>query len=127
MRQLLYVSSSSQPGIADSLSTILLQSRRNNEANGLSGLLWTDGARFLQVLEGDDRAVQSTFDRISSDSRHKALVVLHDRSTAGRSFGNWSMALADDSDARIAAALTEADPVIRGTFEGFISARKTAA
>lgn len=126
MRQLLYVSSSSQAVIGDSLSTILSQSRRNNEAAGLSGLLWTDGSRFLQVLEGDTQAVQTTFDRIKSDPRHKALVVLHDKAVDDRTFGNWSMALAEDSDTRIAGALRKADPVIRGTFEGFISARKKA-
>jgi len=126
MRQLLYVSSSSQAAIGDSLSTILLQSRRNNEPNGLSGLLWTDGMRFLQVLEGEHLKVQATFDRIKADQRHKAVVVLHDRAVAERSFGRWSMALVEDSDVRIAAALKEADAVIRGTFEGFISARKTA-
>jgi len=126
MRQLLYVSSASRSSIGDDLSTILLQSRRNNDAAGLSGLLWTDGSRFLQVLEGEGASVATAFDRIKADPRHKALVVLHDRMIERRGFGRWAMALVDDSDARMVAALADADPVVRGTFEGFISARKAA-
>ena len=41
LRQLLYISSSAAPAIGDNLSTILLQSRRNNPTSELTGLLWT--------------------------------------------------------------------------------------
>lgn len=126
MRQLLYVSSSTDSAIGDALSTILVQSRRNNAAGGLTGLLWTDGSRFLQVLEGEHDAVQLVFSRIVADPRHKAVVVLHDRVVRERTFGRWSMALMSDSDERIAAALAQADPVVRGTFEGLIDARRAA-
>ena len=126
MRQLLYVSSSRHDAIGEALSTILLQSRRNNAAGGLTGLLWTDGSRFLQVLEGERDAVQRVFDRILGDKRHRAVVVLHDRDVTERTFGNWAMALMDDSDEQIAMALRTADPVVRGTFEGMISARRDA-
>lgn len=126
IRQLLYISSSSTPAIGDNLSTILLQSRRNNPPSGLTGLLWTDGKRFLQLLEGGYDHLQQTFDRIQNDPRHRGIVVLCDRAIAERSFGYWSMALMGDSDERIAGALIKAEPVIRGHFEGLIQARKAA-
>ena len=126
LRQLLYISSSSDPTIGENLSTILLQSRRNNRVSELTGLLWTDSTRFLQVLEGGHDALQQTFERIQADPRHRALVVLHDRAITERTFGHWSMALIGDSDERIAAALENAEPVVRGTFEGLIQARKAA-
>lgn len=126
MRQLLYVSSSSDRHIGEALSTILVQSRRNNPSANLTGLLWTDGARFLQVLEGEDNAVQGVFNRILADKRHKAVVVLHDKKVQERTFGRWSMALMDDNDEQIALALKNADPVVRGTFEGLIEARRAA-
>ena len=126
IRQLLYISSSAAPAIGDNLSTILLQSRRNNPASELTGLLWTDGKRFLQVLEGGQAPLQQTFDRIQADSRHRGIVVLHNRGITERSFGYWSMALIGDSDERIAVALRKADPVVRGHFEGLIQARKAA-
>lgn len=127
MRQLLYISTSTQAVIGDHLSTILTQSRRNNPIYALTGLLWTDGSRFLQVLEGDHDALQSTFDRIRNDPRHRAVVVLHDRQIAQRTFAAWSMALLGDSDERLQAALDGADPVVRGTFEGLIHTRRSAA
>ena len=127
MRQILYISTSTQSAIGDRLSTILVQSRRNNPVNGLTGLLWTDGTRFLQVLEGDDQSLQTTFDRIVRDPRHRAVLVLHDVQIESRTFGIWSMALIGDSDERIAKALENADPVVRGTFEGLINARRAAA
>ena len=127
MHQLLYTSTSTQPALGDQLSNILLQSRRNNPANGLTGLLWTDGSRFLQVLEGERAAINDTLARIRKDPRHRAVVVLHEREVAERTFGHWSMALVSDSDERIAAALGNADPVVKGTFEGMIACRKAAA
>lgn len=126
MRQLLYVSSSTKTPVGEALSTILVQSRRNNAIGGLTGLLWTDGSRFLQVLEGDHNAVERAFDRIAADPRHKAVVVLHDRVVQERTFGRWSMALVGDGEERIADALAHADPVVRGTFEGLIEARRAA-
>lgn len=126
LRQLLYISSGTSDSTGKNLASILFQSQRNNAARGLTGLLWTDGSRFLQVLEGSSAEVQTTFDRISSDDRHRAVVKLHDRTVPERTFGAWSMALIGDSDDRIAAALLSADPVIRGTFEGLIQARRAA-
>ena len=122
MRQLLYISSSTSPAIGDHLSTILVQSRRNNPANGLTGLLWTDGNRFLQVLEGEQVGVQLVFDRILQDTRQRAAVVLHDRRIPERIFAASSVALMDENDERLNRALEHADPVVRGTFQSLIQA-----
>ena len=126
MRQLLYISTSVNSAMGDQLFNILASSRRNNAANGLTGLLWTDGQRFLQVLEGTSLELNATFTRIRADSRHRAVVVLHDRVITERTFGQWAMALADDTDERIDTALRSASPEVRGTFEGLITARRAA-
>lgn len=127
MRQLLYTSTAAGPPLADRIATILVSSRRNNERDGLTGLLWTDGTRFLQVLEGEPERVGDAFERIKRDERHRAVVVLHDREVGIRTFGRWSMALVDDSDERMAAALATADPTVRATFEGVARERRPAA
>jgi len=131
MRQLLYISSKS-PKEAVSVGGILIQSRRNNEAAGVTGLLYTDGYRFLQVLEGKRGAVTETFDRIKADARHQAVVVLSDREVGEREFGAWSMAHrgpadeADSFDARITRMLAGASASVRGTFLGLVAARRAA-
>jgi hypothetical protein len=132
MRQLLYISSAARASLEADMPAIVGQSVRNNRRAGVTGLLWSDGKRFLQVLEGEDAAVQATFDRIKADPRHRAVVVLHDRTVAAREFGEWSMAArqpfdsADAFDDRMRAALANASPAVRGTFEGLIAARRAA-
>lgn len=132
MRQLLYISSAVSAAIVGDLATIVAQSVRNNRRAGVTGLLWGDGKRFLQVLEGEDAAVQTVFDRIRADPRHRAVVVLHDRTVAAREFGEWAMVArrAGDTpdlfDARMRTALASASPAVRGTFEGLIAVRRAA-
>ncbi len=131
MRQLLYISTAVPSAVLD-VTGILATSLRNNRREGVTGLLWTDERRFLQVLEGDDGAVQGVFDRIRADPRHRGIVVLQDRTIAERQFGAWEMArrgpldTADAFDARMRKHLDTASPAVRGTFEGLIAARRAA-
>ena len=108
MRQLLYISSARSLTSHDDLQKILIVSRRNNDRDGLSGLLWSDGLRFLQVLEGRTALLEATLHRIRQDDRHRAVVILHDREISGPTFGAWSMAHIGDADSRIAEALANA-------------------
>lgn len=132
MRQILYISSKS-PREAISVGAVLVQSRRNNDSAGVTGLLYTDGTRFLQVLEGEHEAVTTTFNRIKQDPRHQAVVILSDREIEEREFGSWSMAhrqesdQADVFDERVAKLLAGASDSVRGTFTGLIAARRAAA
>jgi hypothetical protein len=90
MRQLLYVSNTDRglsPGVVES---ILEVSRRNNRLLYLTGmLLYIDGG-FLQVLEGDERAVRDTYARICKDRRHWNTRLLLDHESP-RAFVGWSM------------------------------------
>ena len=131
MRQLLYISSAT-PGMIPEVAAILATSIRNNRRAGVTGLLYTNGKRFLQVLEGDDTAVQTTLQRIRADGRHRGLVVLHDRQVEERQFGEWAMAerrLGEQNDAfdrRMGTLLAKASPAVRGTFEGLAATLRAA-
>lgn len=131
MRQILYISSAA-PGAKIDISAILATSLRNNRKEGVTGLLWTDERRFLQVLEGPDDAVQGALGRIKADGRHRGIVVLQDRTIAVREFGAWEMArrgpgdTADAFDGRMRQYLAGASAAVRGTFEGLIAARRAA-
>lgn len=91
MLQLTYISSA-RPGDPVDVEAILRVSRRNNAAGGITGLLLYDGRRFLQALEGEAAAVESAFDRIRADPRHRAVVILSRREVVVREFGEWAMA-----------------------------------
>ncbi len=90
LRQLLYVSNTARDIAFGELNTILMTSRRNNEALGITGLLLHIDGGFLQVLEGEERAVRDIYARICADKRHWNTHVLLDRE-APRAFYDWSM------------------------------------
>ena len=127
MRQVLYVSQSARPHDQAALDAIVTRSRINNALDGVTGLLWSDGRRFAQVIEGDDNAIADVMKRIRLDPRHRAIEVLHDHSIADRQFGTWSMELrtaaapADQFDERLRRMLAEASDTIRRTFAGLVA------
>lgn len=92
MLQITYISTARPELPADAIDEILAASRRNNHADGISGLLLYDGYRFLQALEGEPHRVRRAYDRIKADPRHRALVMLSSHEVTERSFGDWSMA-----------------------------------
>ena len=74
------------------IEAILAASRRNNDLVGVTGALMFNSGFFVQVLEGDQRAVEATFERIQQDERHGDVTLLEFVPAAIRAFGNWSMA-----------------------------------
>ncbi len=131
MFQLFYVSSVASGQTID-VGDILAVSRRNNRIAGLTGMLYADSRRFLQVLEGEERDVQAPFERIRVEPRHRAGVDLSRREIAAREFGAWKMAHAapgHDADAllaRVDALASGASAAVRATFAGFVEARRAA-
>lgn len=83
------------------LAELLYVSRRNNEALGVTGLLIYAAGSFLQVLEGDDGAVEHVMSRVHRDPRHKGVIVLIDAKISAREFGNWSMGFRSSSASEI--------------------------
>lgn len=130
MLQLLYVSSAPS-GQSPDVAAILARSVANNRRDRITGLLYTDGKRFLQVLEGPQDTVEQTFARIAADPRHRAVVVLTRRTIAAREFGEWAMAQrpiggGDAFSARIAELCRGADPNVAATFQGLVEVRRAA-
>ncbi len=133
MQQLLYISTMrpTATGSAE-MEAILSTSRRNNARDGVTGLLYYDGRRFLQVLEGEASAVTTAFERIRQDPRHRAIVTLSRRTIDAREFGGWAMACEEagaDADATMAQLVrlaANADPSVRETFLGLAGMRRAA-
>ena len=73
------------------LNGILMQARRNNARDGLTGALIVRGDLYLQFLEGPEPAVMSTFERIARDNRHLAVKQLARTPAAARLFPEWTM------------------------------------
>lgn len=78
-------------GIQPEIEQILKTSQRNNAAVGLTGALIFNSGIFAQVIEGDRKQIEKTFERIQRDDRHGAVLVLAFEPTDARRFPNWSM------------------------------------
>jgi hypothetical protein len=96
MHQIVYTSTAAESFSATDLKKLLSGARKRNKALGVSGMLVFHGGTFLQALEGEKRAVNEIFARITSDQRHGDIAVLHrGPGIDQRVFGDGSMGFAD--------------------------------
>lgn len=91
---------------APDIRAILESARRRNSENEVTGLLCFDGKRFLQILEGDKKAVEDIYASIVKDPRHKNVDLLHSAVAVSRNFSSWAMAY-DDTPGNILSQLNE--------------------
>lgn len=89
--QLIYVSRAVDELPEEELDAILNSSVRHNKPQGVTGLLLYAKSSFMQVLEGDEAAVDETFGRIRGDRRHTDIYVLDRGPIEARSFDHWHM------------------------------------
>ena len=97
---LVYVSQAVRPMGDAELDALLQESRRRNEALGITGFLGYERPEagdhpgtFVQRLEGPRDAVQNVFDSyIRPSRRHRDVEVKLHGPIGARTFGDWSMA-----------------------------------
>jgi hypothetical protein len=77
----------------EDLAAIHQTARHLNVLDGISGILLFDGARFLQIVEGTEDAIDNLVERLRMDPRHSAFEVRDERHVERRSFPDWSMEL----------------------------------
>lgn len=77
----------------EDLNDIHQTARHLNALDGVTGLLLFDGARFLQIIEGSEGAIDNLVERLRMDRRHSAFEVRDERHVDRRSFPDWSMEL----------------------------------
>ena len=102
MRRIIYTSRSLIRDDLAELDAIVAEAIVRNGKAGITGMLWSDGANFAQVIEGSHDAVGATMDRIRADPRHTDVEVVLDRAVLSRQFGNWAMRSADGGEASTA-------------------------
>lgn len=90
LKQLVYVS---QPFGYDgaTLGAILLDARRCNLRDGITGALVCRHDVYLQLLEGPADKVDAAYARILRDDRHAGIKDLVNRSVTERIFPDWAM------------------------------------
>jgi len=89
--RLLYCSQAAATTSAKDVQKILQSARRNNPANGLTGVLVYGGRMFMQVLEGPESAVLRQYVKILDDNRHSDCSIIFITPTGERMYKDWSM------------------------------------
>lgn len=88
---IVYCSTATRPFSDEELASLLEQSRSNNEAQDVTGMLLYRGGEFIQILEGDKDAVENLMARIAEDPRHNDVRVLLEEPLHERRFAEWTM------------------------------------
>ena len=92
---LVYMSKATTPWNQQELTDLLKQSRRDNLALDITGLLLYADGNFMQLLEGSRETVTGLMERIKNDARHHDINVLEEGMAPARHFAQWSMAFVD--------------------------------
>lgn len=89
--RLVYSSEASPELSPQDLKDISEISQKNNQIDGVTGLLCYGDLMFLQILEGEHEQVSKTYHRIVGDKRHHNPVLIECLPTKTRLFEVWSM------------------------------------
>ncbi len=98
MHTLVYVSTAARSFTSDELKALLVQSRRDNAAADITGMLLYKGGNIIQLLEGEQEQVTQLYHKIEGDPRHRGSLILLKSDADQRSFQDWSMGFRDLDD-----------------------------
>ena len=94
--RLIYTSISSEEIISnEAIEALVKRSAENNLRENITGLLLLSGDRFLQVLEGESKAVNRLYGKIYQDPRHREVELISFESIGPAYFETWGMRLVD--------------------------------
>ena len=91
LARLIYASRATNPMGAGDMAALLDAASEFNRGIGITGMLAFDQASFLQVLEGGAQSVNSLYNRIARDPRHRHLTLLAYGEVVEREFADWGM------------------------------------
>jgi hypothetical protein len=81
------------------IDSVLATARRRNPEVNVTGAMLFNEDWFVQLLEGEEADVRSTYERIARDPRHEEVELLVDRTVPERQFPDWSMGFVGDAPA----------------------------
>ena len=96
MQIIIYISRAKQNFTSGDLADLRDLADARNRSEDITGLLLSDGTRFIQALEGDAAAVQAVMDRIAKDPRHYNISYFRPMTTNCRQFGKWTTEYLDE-------------------------------
>lgn len=98
INQLIYISQATRKMSLEDLNDIHKVAKTNNEPVEVTGSLFYNGGWFLQVLEGPLARLNTLYNKIEKDPRHKNSRVLYNEPAQFRTFTRWSMNMTNLDD-----------------------------
>ena len=97
LSQIAYVSRRT-PGVSDDevVDDIALPSYRKNRDLEITGCLWFDQEHFVQVIEGPAAAIETLYETIRMDRRHRDLHKVLGSTIENRNFARFSLKVVKD-------------------------------
>lgn len=95
--RMVYVSTTTNPvdpgrgGIPRDVGRVLMQSRKNNPARQIGGVLYFNNNFYFQCLEGEQQHVDQLYKKIAADPRHTRVQTILVERIKQRQFADWSM------------------------------------
>lgn len=80
------------------LHDILSIAVEHNQSNDITGVLFFDNGKFIQILEGEKDKLHPLIQHIKDDTRHKNFKMLMDEPIDKREIEDWSMKAFDLSE-----------------------------
>ncbi|HKL08468.1 MAG TPA: BLUF domain-containing protein [Bacteroidales bacterium] len=88
---IVYVSFSVNDLTEKNLEDLLVDIRKRNKLQKVTGLLLYNDGTFIQLIEGKTGIIQNLFEKIQNDRRHSNVVLLLEESIKKRAFPDWTM------------------------------------
>lgn len=101
LHEIIYVSLAAHKMSQADLLALLDQSKVNNEARGITGMLMYHRREFLQLLEGEPDEVEALFATICRDRRHQQVYSMWEGPVQARSFDRWAMGFVSPDEAAL--------------------------
>ena len=93
MRLIVYISefTGDKAKASEVLSSITETAKENNQKDDITGVLFYQNGKFIQIIEGEDEPLASIMKRIEADSRHTNLTYLVNEEVQSHGFEDWNM------------------------------------
>ena len=88
---IVYVSFSQKYLSDNQLDELLIDIRKRNKKQKVTGLLLYNDGSFIQLIEGNSKVIKSLFEKIKQDNRHTNVVLLLEEKIKKRAFPDWAM------------------------------------
>jgi len=90
MKTICYISNFARDLRKNTIIELIDSIKKNNSNNNITGLLILKNRYFFQILEGDSEQIDSLFNKIKVDPRHKTIITLLDTTIEGRIFNDYN-------------------------------------